>query len=53
MLVLVCALAYYTTIAAVRMGLDPDNYGIPIVSSCVDFAGAVSLVAVIAVLGII
>lgn len=48
----VVMIAYYGTIAAVRMGLDPDTHGIPIVSSSVDFVGAFSLVLTIAVLGL-
>jgi mgtE-like transporter len=48
----VVVVAYYGTIAAVRMGLDPDTYGIPVVSSSVDFVGAFSLVLMIAALGL-
>ena len=51
-LVFVVVVAYYGTIAAVRMGLDPDTHGIPIVSSSVDFVGAFSLVLAIALLGL-
>jgi mgtE-like transporter len=49
---LVVAIAYYAAIAAVRTGLDPDTYGIPIVSSCVDLVGAFALVVAISALGI-
>lgn len=48
----VAIVAYYGTIAAVRNGLDPDTYGIPLVSSSVDFVGAFTLVLTIALLGI-
>ncbi|MGI8684390.1 MAG: magnesium transporter [Acidimicrobiales bacterium] len=48
----VVAVAYYGTIAAVRTGLDPDTYGIPVVSSSVDFVGAFTLVLTIALLGL-
>jgi cation transporter-like permease len=44
--------AYYATIAAVRIGLDPDNYGIPITSSFVDFAGAITLIITISAFSI-
>ena len=44
--------AYYGTIAAVQLRLDPDTYGIPIVTSSVDFAGVVALIAGVGVLGI-
>ena len=49
----VVVVAYYGTIAAFRTGLDPDTYGIPVVSSSVDFAGALTLVVTIAALGIV
>src|SRR3546814_1921068 len=34
-MVIVLAIAYYGSIAAVRTGIDPDTYGIPLVSSTV------------------
>ncbi len=52
-MVFVAAVSYYGTIAAFRTGLDPDTYGIPVVSSSVDFTGALTLIVVIASLGII
>ncbi|MDQ3106368.1 MAG: magnesium transporter [Actinomycetota bacterium] len=48
----VVALAYYGTILAVRGGVDPDTYGIPVVSSSVDFIGAFTLILAIVTLGI-
>ena len=51
-LAFVAVVAYYGTIGAVRTGLDPDTYGIPVVSSSVDFVGAFTLVLTIAVLGV-
>jgi mgtE-like transporter len=36
--------AYYATSASVAVGVDPDTYGIPIVTSAVDFAGSVALI---------
>jgi mgtE-like transporter len=45
--------AYYGTVVAFRTGLDPDTYGIPVVSSSVDFVGALTLVLTIAALGIV
>jgi len=35
-----------------RLGLDPDNHGIPIVTSSLDFLGAVSLILAIVILGV-
>jgi mgtE-like transporter len=48
----VLAVAYYGTVAAFRLGVDPDTYGIPVVTSSVDFAGAFALVLAIAALGV-
>lgn len=48
----VIAVAYYGSIAAVRLGVDPDTYGIPIVTSSVDFVGAVALIIAIVALGV-
>lgn len=45
--------AYYGTILAERVGVDPDTYGIPLVSSAMDLVGALTLVAALAVLGIL
>ncbi len=50
--VFVVGVAYYGTIAAYRANLDPDTYGIPVVSSSVDFVGAFTLVIAIALLGL-
>jgi mgtE-like transporter len=49
---LVVLIAYYGTIASVRAGVDPDTYGIPVVSSMVDFVGAFTLTVAIATLGL-
>ncbi len=52
-MVVVMAIAYYGTIAAVRTGIDPDTYGIPIVSSTVDLVGALTLILAITALGLV
>lgn len=44
--------AYYGAIAAYRLGLDPDNHGIPLVTSSMDLVGAFALVLAIVVVGI-
>jgi mgtE-like transporter len=49
----VVVIAYYGSIVAVRFGVDPDTYGIPTVTSSVDFVGAVALVLAVAALGIV
>ncbi|MGH3850760.1 MAG: magnesium transporter, partial [Pseudonocardiaceae bacterium] len=50
----VCALgiAYYGAIAAFRLGLDPDIHGLPLITSSMDFIGAVALILGIVALGI-
>jgi mgtE-like transporter len=48
----VLAVAYYGTAAATRTGLDPDTYGVPIVTSSVDFVGALALIVAVVLLGI-
>lgn len=45
-------IAYYGTIATYRLGLDPDNYGVPILTSSMDLVGVVSLILAITVMGI-
>jgi mgtE-like transporter len=51
-LLFVVAVAYYGTVAAYRTGVDPDTYGIPVVSSSVDLIGALTLIIGIALLGL-
>jgi mgtE-like transporter len=36
--------AYYAAIATYRLGMDPDNHGIPIITSSMDFIGVVALI---------
>jgi mgtE-like transporter len=43
---------YYGAVATYRLGLDPDNHGIPIVTSSLDFLGALSLILAIVILGL-
>jgi mgtE-like transporter len=44
--------AYYASIAATRLGVDPDTWAIPMVTSSVDFVGTLALVVALVVLGI-
>jgi mgtE-like transporter len=48
----VVTVAYYGTVAAYRTGVDPDTYGIPVVSSSVDLVGAFTLVIGMSLLGL-
>ncbi len=50
--VFVSLVAYYGTISAVRLHLDPDTYGIPIVASTLDLIGAFTLILAIVAVGI-
>lgn len=51
-MVVVLVIAYYGSIAAVRADIDPDTYGIPLVSSTVDLVGALTLIVAITTLGL-
>lgn len=48
----VVAVAYYGTLAAVRFGLDPDTAAIPLTNSALDLVGAFTLVGTIVLLGV-
>ena len=48
----VIALAYYSTVAAWRFDVDPDTYGIPVVTATVDFVGVVIMIVTMFTLGI-
>ncbi len=48
----VIALAYYSTMAAWRFDVDPDTYGIPVVTATVDFVGVLILIVTMYALGI-
>ena len=42
--------AYYGAIVTVRLGLDPDNHGVPLLTSTLDLVGALSLIGAITLL---
>ena len=44
--------AYYGSIASYRLGLDPDTYGIPIITAAVDLLGFMSLIIALIVFGL-
>ncbi|HEX9891730.1 MAG TPA: magnesium transporter [Actinomycetota bacterium] len=44
--------AYYAATATFRMGLDPDDFGIPIITSTMDFLGVISLFMALAAFGV-
>jgi mgtE-like transporter len=45
-------MAYATAVATFRFGLDPDNHGIPMITSSMDLVGVISVVGVVVLLGI-
>ena len=49
---LAVGVAYYGTTAAVAIRADPDTYGVPIVTSTVDFLGASALITAVTFLAI-
>ena len=50
--VLIVVVAYYGTLAAVRFGVDPDTYGIPMVTSSLDLVGAFTLIVAVVAVGV-
>jgi mgtE-like transporter len=44
--------AYYGSIVSYRVGLDPDTYGIPIITAAVDLLGFISLIIALIVFGL-
>jgi mgtE-like transporter len=50
--VLAVVIAYYGAIAAFRLGLDPDNHGIPLITSSMDLVGAFALILAIVMVGL-
>lgn len=51
--VLVVVVAYYGTLAAVRFGVDPDTYGIPVVTSSLDLVGSFTLIVAVVAMGVV
>jgi mgtE-like transporter len=49
----VIGVAYVASIATFRFGLDPDNHGIPLVTSAMDLIGAFALVLALVALGLV
>ena len=45
-------IVYYGAIAAYRLGLDPDNHGIPLITSSMDLVGAFALILAIVLIGL-
>jgi mgtE-like transporter len=45
-------IVYYGAIATYRLGLDPDNHGIPLITSSMDLVGAFALILAIVLVGV-
>ena len=45
-------IVYYGAIATYRLGLDPDNHGIPLITSSMDLVGAFALIIAIVLVGL-
>ena len=43
---------FYAAVATYRFGLDPDNHGVPMVTSSLDLLGALSLILAIVIMGL-
>ncbi len=44
------AISYFGTVSTYRMGLDPDNFGVPLLTASMDLVGALALIGAIALL---
>lgn len=44
--------AYYAAVASYRLGLDPDNHGIPMITSSMDFVGVLALIVGLLAFGV-
>jgi mgtE-like transporter len=50
--VVAIGIVYYGAIATYRLGLDPDNHGIPLITSSMDLVGAFTLILAIVLVGV-
>lgn len=50
--ILAIVVAYYAAVATYRLGMDPDNHGIPMITSSMDFIGVITLVIALIVFGL-
>jgi mgtE-like transporter len=48
----VVVVAYYAAVASFRIGFDPDNHGVPVITSSMDLVGVISLIGAIVLLGL-
>jgi len=43
-------LGYFTAVLTYRLGYDPDNFGVPVVTSSIDLVGATALIVMMLIL---
>ena len=48
-----CFVGYYVAVLSSRLGLDPDNQSVPVITSVMDLAGVVSFIVVLSLLGVV
>ncbi|KAA0003825.1 MAG: hypothetical protein FE048_00745 [Thermoplasmata archaeon] len=53
LIVMVNFIAYYSSITSFKIGLDPDNVTIPIITSTMDILGTVCLIAILLLFGVV
>ena len=44
--------AYYSAVVTFRRGLDPDNFGIPLITSTLDFVGVIAVIIALVTFGV-
>jgi mgtE-like transporter len=49
---LTLVIGYYLAVVTFRFGLDPDNHGVPVVTSTMDLAGVVCLLLAMTLWGV-
>ena len=49
---LILVVGYYLAVLTSRFGLDPDNHGVPIITSVMDLAGVVALLLAMSLSGV-
>jgi mgtE-like transporter len=47
----VVTVAWFSTMASFRFGLDPDSVGIPVVTSVLDLVGSFALILIVVAVG--
>jgi mgtE-like transporter len=48
---LILAVGYYVAVLTSRVGLDPDNHSVPIITSVMDLAGVVAILLAMSLSG--